>query len=64
MYVRKEGIDTTTAAGKALFRVVGVFAEFERAIIREGVMAGLARFKKHGKQLERDAFRSGHSLSS
>lgn len=36
-----------------MFQLMGVFAEFERAIIRERVMAGLARAKAEGKQLGR-----------
>jgi DNA invertase Pin-like site-specific DNA recombinase len=36
-----QGVDTTTPAGKALFQTMGVFAEFERAMIRERVCAGL-----------------------
>jgi Resolvase, N terminal domain len=36
-----QGVDTTTPAGKALFRTMGVFAEFERAMTRERVCAGL-----------------------
>ena len=34
-----QGVDTTTPAGKALFQMMGVFAEFERAMIRERVCA-------------------------
>jgi hypothetical protein len=40
--------DTTTPAGKALFGMLGVFAEFERALIRERVCAGLARAREKG----------------
>jgi DNA invertase Pin-like site-specific DNA recombinase len=36
-----------------MFQLMGVFAEFERAIICERVMAGLARAKAEGKQLGR-----------
>ena len=53
LYLHQQGIDTTTPAGKALFQMLGVFAEFERAMIRERVMAGLARAKAEGKQLGR-----------
>ena len=38
-------IDTTTPSGKAMFQMMGVFAEFERSIIHERVMAGLAEGK-------------------
>ena len=36
-----------------MFRMCGVFAEFERSIIRERIGAGLARPKANGKQLGR-----------
>lgn len=48
LYLHQQGIDTTTPAGKALFQMMGVFAEFERAMIRERVNAGLARAKASG----------------
>jgi DNA invertase Pin-like site-specific DNA recombinase len=48
LYLHVQGLDTSTPAGKAMFQMLGVFAEFERALIRERVMAGLARAKKQG----------------
>ena len=45
--------DTTTTAGKAMFQMLGVFAEFERGIIRERVNAGLARARANGVKLGR-----------
>ena len=30
LFLHQQGIDTTTPAGKALFQMMGVFAEFER----------------------------------
>lgn len=53
LYLDCQGVDTTTPGGKALFQMMGVFAEFERAIIRERVNAGLARAKAQGKRLGR-----------
>jgi DNA invertase Pin-like site-specific DNA recombinase len=53
LYLHQQGLDTSTPAGRAMFQMMGVFAEFERAIIRERVMAGLARAKAEGKQLGR-----------
>ena len=44
----RQGIDTTTPGGKALFQMMGVFAEFERAMIQERINAGIARARKHG----------------
>lgn len=48
LYLHQQGINTTTPAGKALFGMMGVFAEFEREMIRERVMSGLARAKENG----------------
>jgi len=53
MYLHQQGIDTTTPGGKAMFQMMGVFAEFERAMIRERVNAGLARAREQGKTLGR-----------
>jgi DNA invertase Pin-like site-specific DNA recombinase len=53
LYLHQQGIDTTTAGGKAMFQMMGVFAEFERAMIQERVRAGLARAKAEGTQLGR-----------
>ena len=36
-----------------MFQMLGVFSEFEREIIRERVVAGLARAKAQGKRLGR-----------
>jgi DNA invertase Pin-like site-specific DNA recombinase len=41
-------LDTTTPAGKTMFQMMGVFAEFERSMIQERVRAGLARAKSTG----------------
>src|SRR5262249_23440562 len=40
-------------AGKAMFQMLGVFAEFERTMIAERVRAGLARARSEGKRLGR-----------
>jgi DNA invertase Pin-like site-specific DNA recombinase len=53
LYLHKQGIDTTTPTGKAMFQICGVFAEFERSIIRERVLAGLNRAREKGKKLGR-----------
>ena len=53
LYLHQQGIDTTTPAGKAMFQMLGVFAEFERSMIQERVKAGLARAKAQGKTLGR-----------
>ena len=43
LFLHQQGIDTTTPAGKAMFQMMGVFAEFERSMIVERVRAGVAR---------------------
>jgi len=53
LYLHQQGLDTSTPAGKALFQMMGVFSEFERAIIRERVRSGLERAKAQGKVLGR-----------
>jgi DNA invertase Pin-like site-specific DNA recombinase len=53
LYLHQQGVDTTTPAGRALFQMLGVFAEFERSIIVERVRAGIARARAQGKHLGR-----------
>ena len=53
LYLHQQGLDTSTPAGKALFQMLGVFAEFERAIIIERVHAGLRRARSQGVKLGR-----------
>jgi DNA invertase Pin-like site-specific DNA recombinase len=53
LYLHQQAIDTTTPAGKAMFQMCGVFAEFERGILSERVKAGLNRARKEGKILGR-----------
>jgi DNA invertase Pin-like site-specific DNA recombinase len=53
LYLHQQGIDTTTPSGKAMFGMMGVFAEFERAMIQERVNAGLARARAEGTTLGR-----------
>jgi DNA invertase Pin-like site-specific DNA recombinase len=53
LYLHQQAIDTTTPAGKAMFQMCGVFAEFERGILSERVKAGLNRARIDGKTLGR-----------
>ena len=46
----RENIDTTTSTGKLIFHVFGALAEFERDIIRERTMAGLAAARTRGRR--------------
>jgi DNA invertase Pin-like site-specific DNA recombinase len=53
LYLHQQALDTSTPSGRALFQMCGVFAEFERAMIRERVTAGLARARADGVRLGR-----------
>jgi DNA invertase Pin-like site-specific DNA recombinase len=44
-----EAIDTTTPAGRMMMQMVGAFAEFERAMLKERTLAGLAAARKEGR---------------
>jgi DNA invertase Pin-like site-specific DNA recombinase len=44
-----EGMDTTKPSGELLFHVFGALAQYERALIQERVMAGLAAAKRRGR---------------
>lgn len=45
-----EGLDTSSASGRLLFHVLGALAEFERSLILERTMAGLASAKARGRR--------------
>jgi DNA invertase Pin-like site-specific DNA recombinase len=53
LFLHRQAVDTSTAGGKALFQMLGVFAEFERSMIQERVKAGMARARAEGKQFGR-----------
>ena len=53
LFLHQQGLDTSTPSGRAMFQMMGVFAEFERAMIRERVVAGLARARAEGTKLGR-----------
>jgi DNA invertase Pin-like site-specific DNA recombinase len=44
-----EAIDTTTPAGRMMMQMVGAFAEFERAMLRERTKAGLEAAREEGR---------------
>jgi DNA invertase Pin-like site-specific DNA recombinase len=53
LYLHKQGLDTRTPAGRAMFGMLSVFSEFERAMIQDRVRSGLARARAKGKVLGR-----------
>lgn len=48
LYLHQQALDSTTASGKAMFGMLGVFSEFERTMIAERVRSGLAKAKAKG----------------
>jgi DNA invertase Pin-like site-specific DNA recombinase len=63
----EQPVDTTTAAGKAFFDMLGVFAEFETNLRRERQAEGIAKAKRGGRyaggkrRIDRDGV---HSLAA
>ena len=59
LYLHQQGLGTSTPTGRAMFQMLGLFAEFERAMIRDRVRSGMARAKasgtKSGKAIGRPA---------
>jgi DNA invertase Pin-like site-specific DNA recombinase len=45
LFIHQQGLDTTTPAGRAMFGMLGVFSEFERAMIQARVKVGMERAK-------------------
>jgi DNA invertase Pin-like site-specific DNA recombinase len=59
IYAYKEAVDATTPHGRAMLQMAAVFAELERGMIRERVMAGLDRAKAQGVTLGRPKVAGG-----
>lgn len=53
LYLHIQALDTSTPSGRAMFQMLGVFSEFERAMISERVKSSLARVRASGKVLGR-----------
>jgi len=45
LYIHTQAVDTTTPAGRAMFGMLGIFAEFEREMIHARVLAGIERVR-------------------
>ena len=58
-----DSIDTTTAMGKAMYQLRGVFSELERSLISERTKAGMAAARKRGKHLGRPPTLTNHQLA-
>jgi DNA invertase Pin-like site-specific DNA recombinase len=48
LYLHVQALDTSTPSGRAMFQMLGVFSEYERAMVSERVRASLARLKAAG----------------
>lgn len=48
LYLHKQGLNTETPTGRLMFQMIGMFAEFEKAMIKERVISGIARSKVSG----------------
>jgi DNA invertase Pin-like site-specific DNA recombinase len=59
-----EGMDTTTASGELLFHVFGALAQYERALIQERVVAGLAAARRRGRVGGRPPAIAGEKLDA
>jgi len=53
LFLLRQGLDTTTPSGRAMFGMLSVFSEFERALIAERIRSGLARVRAEGQRLGR-----------
>lgn len=59
--VLTQPFDTSSSSGMLMMQILGAFAEFEREIIRERTLAGLARAKAQGKKLGRPRKRAAEN---
>lgn len=55
LFLHQQALDTSTPSGRMMFAMLGVFAEFERAMIRARVMSGLERARQKGVKIGRPA---------
>lgn len=53
LYLHQQALDTSTPSGRALYQLMGVFSEFERAMVAARVKAGLQRTREKGTRLGR-----------
>ena len=59
LYLHQQALDTTTPSGRAMFQMCGVFAEFERCMIRDRVNTGIARARANGIKFGRGNRKDG-----
>jgi DNA invertase Pin-like site-specific DNA recombinase len=59
LFLHRQALDSSTPFGRMQFGMLGVLAEYERDLIRERTLEGLARAKKRGKRLGRPTVSPG-----
>jgi len=64
LYIHNNGINTATPAGKLVFNIFASLASWERDLIRERTLAGLARAKSQGKRLGRPTNRNEGTVAA
>lgn len=58
----KDNIDLSTASGRLLMQIMGAFGEFEAAVIRERVLAGMANARSKGIKIGRPYAKGYHII--
>lgn len=53
MYFHQQSIDSTTPSGRAMLQMAGVFAQFERSMLKERILAAHNRARAEGKTIGR-----------
>ncbi|MCJ2125698.1 recombinase family protein [Methylobacterium sp. J-077] len=53
LFLHQQALDTSTPGGRMMFQMLGLFAEFERSLIRSRVITGLERTRVKGTRLGR-----------
>jgi DNA invertase Pin-like site-specific DNA recombinase len=59
LYLHQQAIDTSTPSGRMLFQMLGVFAEFERAILKSRIAAGIERARANKVRIGRPPMQRG-----
>ena len=55
LYLHVQGLDTSTPSGRAMYQMLGVFAELEKSLITDRVKAGIERARAKGTRFGRPA---------
>jgi DNA invertase Pin-like site-specific DNA recombinase len=62
LFLHEQALDTTLPSGKAVFQLLDVFADLEKSLLRERILAGLERARANGKTLGRPSVASKPSV--